>query len=58
MTRLDARPDKYGKGKRALELQEQGLSYQQIAERIGGNPRSIGTMILAAKKQREKENAS
>ena len=40
---------------KALELQEQGLSYAQIAERLGKRENSIGWMIKRAKELRLRE---
>lgn len=52
------RPDAYGKGTRALELREQGMSLNQIAIRIGSSQPSVCKMIKAAKARREKETAT
>lgn len=50
-------PSKPGKGERALELYERGLTPAQIAERLGSNPRSVSSLILHARQRRER-NAS
>lgn len=57
MTGASHRVFKEGKGERALKLLEQGLSYQQIAERIGSNPYSMHSLIENAKKRRKKIEA-
>lgn len=44
---------KEDKCERALQLHEKGLSPAQIAERIGSNPRNIGTMVKNALRKRE-----
>jgi len=43
------------KGDRALELKEQNLSNQQIAERLGCNYRSISTLIAGARAKRARQ---
>jgi DNA-directed RNA polymerase specialized sigma24 family protein len=43
------------KNERALELFEKGLTPDQIAERLGVNPRLIWTMLRNARKRRERE---
>lgn len=52
MTALD-REIRAKKADRALELREQGLLPETIAERLGVNPHSVYGMIVSAKKRRE-----
>lgn len=41
-----------GRAERALQLREQGLSYADIAERLGVKQRSVGGMLERAKRRR------
>ena len=54
MTVKAPRPDRYGKGDRALELYEQKVPIWVIAERLGSPPSSVCAMINKARARRDK----